>query len=117
MSMATPAKSLKLRLPPDQTSPVRARQALARADPTGIAGPSNDRVQLVLSELVTNALEHARFLDEEQVAVSVRWTGSWVRVEVEDPGPCFERTGVSEPELSTPGGWGLFLVGKLCDRW
>jgi anti-sigma regulatory factor (Ser/Thr protein kinase) len=71
-------------------------------------------VQLLVSELVTNSVRHARRSDEVELAVTV--TRESIRVCVTDRGPGFE----AEPrhEDADPGsGWGLFLVEQLSDRW
>lgn len=71
-------------------------------------------VQLLVSELVTNSVRHARRSDEVELAVTI--TRRAIRVCVTDRGPGF----AVEPrhEDDDPGsGWGLFLVEQLSDRW
>jgi anti-sigma regulatory factor (Ser/Thr protein kinase) len=71
-------------------------------------------VQLLVSELVTNSVRHARRSDEVELAVTV--TRQSIRVCVTDAGPGFEAE--PRPEDADPGsGWGLFLVEQLSDRW
>jgi anti-sigma regulatory factor (Ser/Thr protein kinase) len=39
-----------------------------------------------------------------------------VRVEVADPGAGFEPQ-PRDDEMNRPGGWGLYLVDRIADRW
>ncbi len=77
---------------------------------------------LIVSELVTNAVQHAALLSPE-VAVEVSLGPEWVRVAVEDSHPYRPRPldAGTEDEMRT-GGRGLLLVqatveeaGGLCD--
>lgn len=75
---------------------------------------------LIVSELVTNAVEHAAVLSPE-VAVEVAVTSGWVRVSVEDghPGrPKVLEAGAGEADgpagdWARPGGRGLLLVREI----
>jgi anti-sigma regulatory factor (Ser/Thr protein kinase) len=73
-------------------------------------------VKLLVSELVTNSVRHAYSHEGDHVELEVSVEDDTLRVQVADTGPGFEprprRTG-----RHTPGGWGLFLVEKLSDRW
>jgi anti-sigma regulatory factor (Ser/Thr protein kinase) len=73
-------------------------------------------VRLLVSELVTNSVRHsgARPLDHVQIEVQV--TRSTLRVEVADSGEGFEPK-PRDNDRSRPGGWGLYLVDELADRW
>jgi anti-sigma regulatory factor (Ser/Thr protein kinase) len=75
-----------------------------------------DDVRLLVSELVTNSVRHAgtRASDHVQLEVSVH--GETLYVQVADSGTGFEPRR-RDGELSKAGGWGLFLVEKLSDRW
>lgn len=71
---------------------------------------------LVLSELVTNALSHARPTRSHDIGVDVRLVGDRLNLGVTDGGSD------SVPEIvATPGtlpsGRGLFLVASVSDRW
>jgi anti-sigma regulatory factor (Ser/Thr protein kinase) len=74
-------------------------------------GTSGD-LMLLVSELVTNAVRHARG-EEFEVRIAVR--NDVLRLEVRDEGGGFE------PEIAPSddgtGGYGLFIVDKLADRW
>jgi len=77
-------------------------------------GPdSAETLKLLVSELMTNAVRHAN--GGGQVELHATWN-SQVRIEVVDHGHGFTpapRSGTREE----PGGYGLFLVGTLADRW
>lgn len=72
-------------------------------------------VRLLVSELVTNSVRHSRPAgDPVRLEVSIDSRG--VRVDVLDHGTGFEPQ-PRDPHRTKPGGWGLFLVDKLADRW
>ncbi len=67
---------------------------------------------LIVSELVTNAVRHARG-DHFEVRLAV--TPEKLRLEVRDEGEGFSpRIAPSEDGC---GGYGLFIVDRLADRW
>jgi len=70
------------------------------------------KVELVVSELVTNAIRHAR----TPFTVSLEWDGCRLQGDVIDIGPgtpSIDRA----PDTSQTGGRGLYLVDELVDRW
>jgi anti-sigma regulatory factor (Ser/Thr protein kinase) len=73
-------------------------------------------LRLLVSELVTNSVRHSAMAPAETVGLDVSVRGETVRVEVRDSGPGFEPR-ARVPGQSKAGGWGLFLVEKLADRW
>jgi anti-sigma regulatory factor (Ser/Thr protein kinase) len=76
-----------------------------------------DDVRLLVSELVTNAIRHAGARPGGVVEVDVSIVGARVvRVEVGDPGPGFQPQ-PRDDEMTRPGGWGLYLVDRIADRW
>src|SRR5689334_22720678 len=106
-------QQLELTLPPAPASVAEARTRLL--DAVGPALPDDERqtLQLLVSELVTNAIRHANC--KQPLELRARWN-SEVRVEVVDHGDGFvPHPRVGEPE--EPGGFGLYLVGRLADRW
>jgi anti-sigma regulatory factor (Ser/Thr protein kinase) len=108
------AQTLDLTLPPEPGSVAEARSRVL--DAVGPELPDDDRAEtlrLLVSELVTNAVRHGG--QDHPVEVHAVWN-SEVRVEVIDHGRGFSpapRAG----DLDEPGGFGLFLVGRLADRW
>jgi len=98
--------------------PEAARNARASLGPVAeVLEPSCfEVVQLLVSELVSNAVRHADLSADEQITLRVGIAAGFVRVEVHDPGRGFalqKRTSAS-PQGS---GWGLFLVERLADQW
>jgi len=104
---------LTLTLPKDPISPGRARRAL---DGLGDELPPDvaDRSQVVVSELVTNAVMHAP--PGSDIRLELRLSMGGLRVAVVQPGPMFEPV-IVEPEVGQESGWGLHLVSNLADRW
>ena len=76
-------------------------------------------IRLLVSELVTNCVKHARVGPEESIVLSVDIQDDRVRVSVVDKGPGFEPPGqpVSEAAAEAGSGWGLFLVDQLSEDW
>ena len=73
-------------------------------------------VRLLVSELVTNSVQHAQVSADDSIVLAVRFTDDNVRVEVHDHGPGFEPPATPPPE-DADAGWGLFLVEQLADAW
>jgi len=96
--------------PADVTSPRAARQFVG-----GLLGePDGETLQVALvliSELVTNAVVHAR----TQVDVRVEMGTDHLRVEVADRDPRLPLPSAQAPDA--PGGRGLFLVQELATAW
>jgi len=109
--------TVAIRLRPEPTAPAIARRAvneLAASAPL----ETRNAVELVVSELVTNSLKHAELGAEDRIGLVANRSRALIRVEVKDPGPGFEppRPG-PHPLILRPSGWGLYLVGRLADRW
>ena len=80
----------------------------------GLPGGIRHRLALLLSELVTNAIQHGGAGPEETVQVRLASSPERVRVEVFDPGP----NGVGKRHRVAEGaGYGLLLVDRLADDW
>jgi anti-sigma regulatory factor (Ser/Thr protein kinase) len=92
-----------------------ARLALADLD-TAVDPSTAFDVRLLVSELVTNSVQHASVSAEESIRLRVGIQGDCVRVEVLDSGPGFDPPDPT-PDTETDSGWGLFLVNQLADRW
>ena len=107
---------LSVRFERAQTCAAAARNALLtleqRLEPEVL-----DDIRLLVSELVTNAIRHADAPSGGQVAVDVSIKGDSVRVEVADPGSGFEPEPRNDDGSSKAGGWGLYLVDRIADRW
>ena len=70
---------------------------------------------LLLSELVTNSYRHSGAGDQP-IGVDVRIGRDAVRCEVTDQGRGFDGHPVPASERGV-GGWGLYIVDELSDRW
>jgi anti-sigma regulatory factor (Ser/Thr protein kinase) len=92
-----------------------ARRALAANDPTLSISVQND-ISLLVTELVSNAVRHGGAAPDRPLHVECRRRDGHVRVEVIDSGTEFE-----QPTLpgggDSSGGWGLFLVDRIAERW
>jgi serine/threonine-protein kinase RsbW len=93
-----------VRLARQVTRDVLARWRLAYLEDTAV---------LLVSELVTNAVRHAR--QTRAIALDLEIGDTWLRIEVQDADPCW-------PHRRTPGsfdesGFGLVLVDGLATNW
>ena len=105
----------ELALPRASEAPAEARQAVDELY-ASFPGDRLGDVRLLVSELVTNAIRHAGLDEDDVISVIVQDSPAGVRVEVADSGTGFDWTG-RESGAEEPGGWGLFLVEQLADRW
>jgi anti-sigma regulatory factor (Ser/Thr protein kinase) len=92
-----------------------ARLALADLESQLDASVAFD-VRLLVSELVTNSVQHASVAAEDSIVLVVSINDETVRVTVRDDGPGFEPP-ASPPPKDADAGWGLFLVEQLADSW
>jgi two-component sensor histidine kinase len=97
-------------LPSDKTSVPRARQLATDALP-GLSNEAKQTVALVVSELVTNCVQHAG----TEFRLTVRREAGQVHVEVTD-GSAQQPT-PQHPLPSQPHGRGLQIVDLLARRW
>jgi anti-sigma regulatory factor (Ser/Thr protein kinase) len=102
-------------LPPRTTAPKLARATISTA--IGSVPPEvAEEIELLTSEVVTNAIRHARVDPLGEVILRVDASYDHVRVEVLNPGPSFDPPVPSLPGVSGTG-LGLFLVDALADAW
>lgn len=115
MSSGKPG-SFRRSLAPGPNAAFKARQALDvlrdRVDDDLL-----ERSRLVVTEVVTNAVLHAKLKSPERIDVHVRVLAEVLRIEVTDQGTGFDPVVVrrGSDDLAT-GGWGLWLVDQLTDR-
>jgi anti-sigma regulatory factor (Ser/Thr protein kinase) len=105
--------TLDLTLQPQPASVAEARTRVCDAIEPELGDGACDTLRLLVSEVVTNAVRHGG--NGQPVELRASWN-SEVRIEVCDHGGGFTpapRTG----KLDEPGGFGLFLVGRLADSW
>ena len=115
---ASIAANLELSLAPTPTAPARARAAVADWLVQHYRNSGLFEVaQLLISELVTNAIRHASTSPEQLLHVRGWADDATVRLEVRDggtEGTVGRRARESEED---PGGFGLELVARLASDW
>jgi two-component sensor histidine kinase len=103
---------VRLSLPADPDAPIRARHEISRCP----AVPAHCRQDLALlvSEVVTNAVRHARGQDHDRpIEVDAHCGEEEVRVVVRDGG-----RGVARPRTpGLDGGYGLHIVDAIASAW
>jgi anti-sigma regulatory factor (Ser/Thr protein kinase) len=117
--------------PPDRGSGTKNRIAVEfEAGPTAAASARNALlalegrvedglladVRLLVSELVTNSVRHSGIQNGDRVQMQVQVSETTLWAEVADPGHGFAPQ-PRDMDRSRPGGWGLYLVDQLADRW
>lgn len=100
----------------ERSQVTRLRHAVASCVGTaGLVGQRLDDFVLAVNELLTNAVRHGGGTGRLRL-----WRrGDEVVCEVSDRGTGFDHSRLSfdaRPVAETPGGWGLWLAGKLSDR-
>ncbi|MFE5163933.1 ATP-binding protein [Streptomyces sp. NPDC056697] len=98
---------------PRSVSQARAelRRALAGWGLVTVEGTA----QIVLSELLTNAIRHTRVSPGQEIETRYLREGDGVRIEVHDASD--ERPELRDPSADVAHGRGLVLVEELADRW
>jgi anti-sigma regulatory factor (Ser/Thr protein kinase) len=110
------SNSFACSLPPDVNASAVARRALDRFS-SHLDEDLLERGALVITEVVTNSIQHAGLTGAQTIDLKLAVMTDALRVEVSDQGAGFEPT-VSRPDPSErSGGWGLWLVDHLTDRW
>jgi anti-sigma regulatory factor (Ser/Thr protein kinase) len=106
---------LQIALPPEPTAPRIARHRIAALQPVVPDDVVHD-VQMVVSELVTNAVVHAGLGLGDHVELDLHTRPGGVEVMLHYPGHRgFELTLPLVPGGSS--GLGLFLVDQIASRW
>jgi anti-sigma regulatory factor (Ser/Thr protein kinase) len=106
------AHRVTLDLPLAVDAPAAARRALDGIE-HGLGPEFEYTVKLLISELVTNAVQHC---GDGHVQIDIEALDGTIRVDVVDCGPSFI-PGPRVKELDAEGGWGLVLVDQLSSRW
>jgi anti-sigma regulatory factor (Ser/Thr protein kinase) len=104
-----------VRLARDNRAPDRARRAVKVLRPL-VDLSTYDDVKLLVSELVTNSVQHAGPDSDSWVGLRLSLLPKTVRVEVTDSGPGFRLPTRTVPR-DRDSGRGLYLVGAISDRW
>ena len=118
MSATTESPGFRRSFVPDPAAPAAARRELDRLK-SSVDDDLLERCRLVTTELLTNCVRHAGLDQDQKIVLEVAVLPEVLRVEVTDPGLGFEPVAVVPPEPShaAGGGWGLWLVNELADRW
>jgi PAS domain S-box-containing protein len=97
----------------------RARAALAEFLGDSVGSERLYDLQLLASEVVTNAVRHGGARQGERIDLRIALVGDRVRLEVRDPGPGFNdiAPAPSLPETDRGGGYGLYLVDLYSSEW
>jgi anti-sigma regulatory factor (Ser/Thr protein kinase) len=107
--------SISLELPATAHAPARARELVREATADcGVAADDRWRMEMIVTELVTNAVKHG---PGGPVELAIHAGGSGVRGEVADPGPGINHFDLDRRKATEEGGRGLFLVDALSDSW
>ena len=107
---------IDLRLTPNSEAVSAARHSLEELK--GLLPPEKlEDVRLVVSELVTNSVRHARLLPDDHISLTVAVSSGSVHGRVCDPGPGFEVPSELAPRPDLRGGWGPPIVEMISDRW
>ena len=106
-------QTLRLALPPDVPTVRLARQATRDTLAAWQLSHLQEAAVLVVSELVTNALRHAR--DTGAIGLELTSAGTALRVEVQDGDPTWRKMrSLADCDES---GFGFVLVDALAVRW
>jgi serine/threonine-protein kinase RsbW len=108
-----PRRNVQMTLPKADDAVRLARHATRSALAGWQLAQLEEAAILLVSELVTNAVRHAR--DTRAVALRLRATGTWLRIEIHDGDPRWPRP--RTPAACDESGFGLVLVDALADKW
>jgi anti-sigma regulatory factor (Ser/Thr protein kinase) len=73
--------------------------------------------ELLVSELVTNSLDHGQLSDEDRVLMRIYLAADTLRLEIENPGTAGVVAPTPRADQPRRGGFGLELVNLLATRW
>lgn len=108
---------LKLKFPAAPKSAAAARRSVASGLGEFVDERRRGDVELVVSELVTNSIRHAGLDKNAFIEIEVTATDHVVHLEVVDPGPGFSPSNLLPVSPDRIGGWGLYLVSRIANRW
>lgn len=93
------------------------RQLRERLDPLLDRATARD-LELLISEVVTNAVRYAGAERDDDIEVRVELDSELINVHIVDSGPGFAPAARRGPRFDrNPGGFGLFLLDLLSTRW
>jgi len=109
-------RSISMRIPGGDDAPTRARRSVHAQLAGHIPAATASDAALLVSELVTNSVVHAKVGPRGALTVDLTTLHDRLRIAVTDPGSRL-RPRMLPPDPETPGGLGLFLVDELCETW
>lgn len=109
--MVTARRASHVIFPPEPESVGRARAFVTGLLESAGHATAIDVVTLLVSEIATNAVRHAR----SSFALTTLVNGSTIRIEVADGADAVPT--VREPDELAVGGRGMMLVELLSERW
>jgi len=98
------------------SAPAEARRAVAELL-SGLAPQALAETELLVTELVTNAVRHGGLGENDTIELRVIQRSTLIRVEVAQGGPGFDPAAALAPDPEAVGGWGLLLVSRMASRW
>ena len=93
-----------------------ARSAVRERLSGALGEPRLADVELLVSELATNSIRHGDCGTDGQVRVEAAVSDDCVRLRLCDDGAGFEPR-APKPRTDGSGGYGLYLLDRLADRW
>lgn len=100
------------------TTVAASRRAIAAdLQARGVSATIVDEAQLVISELVTNALRHAMPLADDSVRLKWKAKGDIVEIEVSDGGSQQSSPKPLKQQVWAPNGRGLRIVRSVAHEW
>ena len=103
-------------VPSDSLAPGHIRTLLRDELRSGVEERLRQDLELLLTELVTNAVRHGSSGGDD-IAVRVELTEPMVTVSITDTGVGFEREALQQSPATDAGGFGLLLLDRLSTRW
>jgi two-component sensor histidine kinase len=103
-------------LPAGRDAPALARRFAESVAPDLPADVLVD-LKLLLSELVTNSVQHGASGPRSEVRVAIDRSKGTLHVTVRDAGSGFERPGRVAVDPTTDHGYGLVMVDRVANRW
>jgi peptidoglycan hydrolase-like protein with peptidoglycan-binding domain/anti-sigma regulatory factor (Ser/Thr protein kinase) len=99
---------------PDAAGTARSMIESMTAD---LSGSKRHDLMLLATEVVNNAVRHAARRGDSDIRIEILVSEAQVRLEVRDRGSGFAIPGLPHPGDEQVGGWGLYLVDAIADRW
>jgi hypothetical protein len=111
---ATAVRHERVELPGGPLAPQHARRAVEEHFATELDGDRIASVELLTTELVSNAVRHGGAGEGQSVVLHLALAPGCLRIEVCDPGEGFD---AGTPSPYGEGGYGLFIVSEMSSRW